>query len=135
MNAWVDWWQGRCARSWYVADMASKVTESVLDRFGPSIAEWCAAQEALADWQPLRGHLNGHGGAGYWSERAQEVEQAADRFATLLQALCEHHHLPYMLRRDVEGVLTDWTGVRERRYVAHPAAHTLEGTLASGGVM
>lgn len=134
MNTWVEWWQGRCHRSWCVAEDASMLTESILNRYGPSIAEWLPAQDILKDWQPLRGHLSGTGGPGFWSERAQEVEQAADRFAQLLQALVEHHHLPWTLRDDCERLLTRWVEVRERRYVAHPAGHTLEGNLTSGGV-
>ena len=74
---------------------------------------------------------------GWWSERAQRAEQDADRMAQLLGAVMERRAdvLPYNLWAGIQDALRDWRGNAERRYAPLPAGHTLEGNLASGGVL
>ncbi|MGH7484953.1 MAG: hypothetical protein ACREMY_05000 [bacterium] len=134
---WAEWWRGRTYRARTTAERGSALLERILDHYGPSIAEWVAANDTLKDWYALRiGPLGTMApvGAGPWAERAEAVEQAADRFALVLTATHEHHYLPAPLYDAVERFLTDWRISRERRYEALPTGHTLQGNLTSGGI-
>lgn len=134
MNVWTDWWQGRCKRAEHNADVMGGHLERLLDSWGPSIAEWVPGREILIDWNENRSHRIHHGGPGAWSERAGAAEQDADRLAQVLQAIDEHHNLAYVQWAPIRSALNEWRVNRELRYRAHPAAHTLEGNLTSGGI-
>ena len=134
MNVWVDWWQGRCKRAEQISDRMGDHLDRLLDSWGPSIAEWLPGRDALIDWRENQSKRISHGGPGDWSERAQAAEQDADRLAQILQAIDEHHNLAYCHWGPIRDALTVWVNGRELRYRAHPAGHTLEGSLSSGGI-
>ena len=134
MNVWVDWWQGRCKRAEHNADVMGDHLDRLLESWGPSIAEWMVGRETLIDWRSNQMSRISHGAAGDWSERAQAAEQDADRLAQVLQAIDEHHNLAYIHWRPLRDALSEWERNRDLRYRAHPAGHTLEGTLTSGGI-
>lgn len=134
MSVWHGWWQGRALRAEADADLMGNHLRNLLDSWGPSIAEWTVGRETLQDWVVNHGSRSGHGGAGYWSERAQVAEQDADRLAQVLQAIDGHHNLSYSQWAPLRALVRDYVTHREERYGALPTGPTRIGNLTSGGV-
>lgn len=134
MSVWVEWWRGRSLRAERAAEQLSEVVDAIMDRWGPCFAEWIPAQDALKDYRDARGRPVNHGSAGFWSERAMNAEQHADRLATVIEAVSRHHYLPFMIGRDADDALRLWREGRELRYGSLPAGPTQIGNLTSGGV-